>query len=78
MKHEALQDLIGARITLFCMNYFYTGKLVRVYEECVLLEDAKIIYETGPLTSPEWKDAQPMPHTLYVMLGAVETFGIVK
>jgi hypothetical protein len=34
---EGLDKLLGERVTLFCMNYIYTGKLSGVNSTCVLL-----------------------------------------
>ncbi len=73
-----LITLMGERITLFCANYIYTGKLAGVNDDFVLLEDAAIVYETGAFDAPEWKDAQQLPDDIYVMLGAVESFGVLK
>lgn len=70
--------LIGDRVTLFCANYIYTGKLVGVNDDCVLLETAAIVYETGPLTDKAWKDAQPLPHNWYIVRSAIESFGLLK
>ena len=75
---EGLDKLIGERVTLFCMNYIYTGRLTGVNETCVLLTDAAIVYETGELTSDKWKDAQSLPNDWYVQLSSVESFGILK
>lgn len=75
---EGLEKLMGERVTLFCLNYIYTGKLVGVNSACVLLEDAAIVYETGAFTDKAWKDAQSLPHGLYVQIGAIESFGLVK
>ena len=75
---EGLDKLIGERVTLFCVNYIYTGKLTGVNETCVLLSDAAIVYETGELTSENWNDAQSLPHDWYVQLSAVESFGVLK
>lgn len=75
---EGLQKLLGKRVTLFCLNYIYTGKLVGVNETCVLLNAAAIVYETGELTSKTWKDAQMLPHDWYVQLSAIESFGVLK
>ena len=71
MKQEAV-------VTLFCTNYIYTGKLIGVNDSFVLLEGAKIVYETGELTSKIWKDAQALPNQWYVMTSAIESFGILK
>jgi hypothetical protein len=78
VEGEGLVALLGEVVTLFCMNYFYTGKLIGVNSDCVLLQDPKIVYETGELTSKTWKDAQALPHDLYVMKAAIESFGVVK
>lgn len=78
VEGEGLVKLMGQRITLFCANYIYTGKLIGVNAEYVLLEAASIVYETGAFNAVGWKDAQALPNDLYVMKGAVESFGIVK
>ena len=75
---EGLVKLLGERVTLFCLNYIYTGKLAGVNDTCVLLEDAAIVYETGELKSGAWKDAQSLPGDWYVQLGAIESFGLLK
>jgi hypothetical protein len=75
---EGLEKLMGERVTLFCANYIYTGKLVGVNERCVLLSDAAIVYETGSFDSKGWQDAQKLPNDWYVSIGAIESFGILK
>ena len=75
---EGLVGLMGETVTLFCLNYIYTGKLVGVNDSYVKLESAKIVYETGELSSKSWKDAQELPHNWYVQTGAIESFGILK
>ena len=62
---EGLEKLLGERITLFCLNYMYTGKLVGINERYVLLTDPAAV-------------AQKLPHELYVMLACVEAFGLMK
>ena len=78
VEGEGLVGLMGQRITLFCLNYIYTGTLVGVNESCVKLKDAAIVYATGAFGEKQWKDAQSLPHEMYVMLAAIESFGIVK
>lgn len=75
---EGLDGLLGQVITLFCMNYIYTGKLVGINDTCVKIEGAKIVYETGALTDKAWKDAQALPGSWYVRTGAIESFGLLK
>ena len=75
---EGLEKLLGERVTLFCANYIYTGKLTGVNENCVLLSEAAIVYETGSFDNKTWKDAQKLPNDWYVSIGAIESFGILK
>ena len=75
---EGLESFLGKAITLFCGVYIYTGKVVGVNDTCIKLSDAKIVYETGELTSKSWKDAQPLPHDWYVTTQSIESFGEMK
>ena len=75
---EGLEKLLGDRVTLFCANYIYTGILSGVNENCVLLTDAAIVYETGPFSDKKWKDAQSLPEGWYVQINAIESFGKLK
>mgnify|MGYP003335340828 FL=1 len=78
VQGEGLEKLLGERVTLFCMNYIYTGTLTGVNETCVLLTDAAIVYETGSFTEKNWKDAQKLPHDWYVQTASIESFGKLK
>ena len=78
VEGEGLIGLLGERVTLFCMNYIYTGKLVGVNDTFVKLEAAAIVYETGELNTKTWKDAQPLPNAAYVQRAAIEMFTVLK
>ena len=78
VEGEGLESFLGQTITLFCGVYIYTGKVTGVNATCVKLESAKIVYETGELTSGSWKDAQALPGTWYVATQAIESFGVLK
>lgn len=75
---EGLEKLLGEVVTLFCLNYIYTGKLIGVNATCVLLAEAKIVYETGELNTKTWKDAQSLPGEWYVQTSCIESFGKLK
>ena len=75
---EGLVKFLGERLTLFCLNYIYTGKLEGGNDSCVLLSDAAVVYETGAFNEKGWKDAQKLPGEWYVQIGAIESFGILK
>jgi hypothetical protein len=78
VSDEGLEGLLGETVTFFCMNYFYTGKLVGVNDTCVKLESPKIVYETGAWSDKEWSDAQSLPGALYVQTHSIESFGVMK
>ena len=75
---EGFESLLDQRITLFCLNYIYTGKLVGVNTTYLLLEEAYIVYETGELNKGPWKDAQPLPYPWRVQISCIESWGILK
>jgi hypothetical protein len=76
VEGEGLAALLGENVLLFCMNYFYTGKLVGVNTEFVQLENAQIVYETGELCAKAFKDAQKLPGDVwYVQAKSIESYG---
>ena len=74
VEGEGLVSLLGERVLLFCSNYFYSGKLTGVNATCVLLEDAGIVYETGPFTDKQYKDYQRVGDKVYVQTSFIESF----
>lgn len=79
VEGEGLDALLGHNVLLFGLNYIYAGTLVGVNDTFVKLEDAKVVYETGPFVTPGYKDAQPLPTSVwYVQRSAIESFGIGK
>lgn len=70
VEAEGLIGLMGQRVTLFCMNYFYTGELIGVNDTCVLLTNAGIVYETGSFSDSAWKDYQAMPNDCLMKISA--------
>lgn len=78
VENEGFLSLMNEVITIFSLNYIYTGKLIGVNDTCVLLKDPSIVYETGDLDTKSWKDAQKLPNKLYVQINCIESFGIVK
>ncbi len=75
---EGFEQFFGKKITLFCLNYIYTGVVSAVDDFEVELTDAKIVYETGELASGCWKDAQSLPSPWYVRLYSIESWGPAK
>ena len=78
VENEGMMALLGKRITVFCLNYIYTGNLVGVNTEFIKLEEAAIVYETGDFADKKWKDAQSLINPVYIMLSTIESFMILK
>jgi hypothetical protein len=74
---DGFDTLLGKKIVVWCMNYFYSGKLIGVNEQFIQLDDACVVYETGELTAKNFKDAQPLPHTCFVRTSAIESYSEV-
>lgn len=71
---EGLVGLLGKRVLLLCANYFYSGVLAGVNTADVLLEDAGIVYETGPLNATTFQDEQKFGGSLYVRVASIESY----
>ena len=73
---EGLDALLGTNVLIFALNYIYAGKLVGVNSTFIKLEELKIVYETGPFSTPGYKDAQALPGKAhYIQISAIESFG---
>lgn len=77
-KNEGLRKLLGEVITVYCLSFIYSGKLTGVNDDCILLEGARIVYDTGAHDIKTWADSSAMPGDWYVMKNAIESFGIFK
>lgn len=75
---KKLESYLNETVSLFCLNYIYTGKLVEIDESFITLKNASIVYETGSFESKTWKDAQKLPNDWQVQISAIESFGILK
>lgn len=76
---SALESLMGERVTFFCINYIYAGKLTGVNETSVLIEDPSIIYETGPFFNDKYKDEQKLGvKEFFIATACIESFGVLK
>ncbi|MCP3684714.1 MAG: hypothetical protein GY861_18760 [bacterium] len=78
VETEGLEKLLGERVTLFCCRYIYTGRLIGVNDNCVLLTNCGIVYSTGDFNDKEWSEYQKLPHDWYVATQSIESFGILK
>lgn len=73
---EGFEALLGENVLVFAMNYLYDGKLIGVNDTCILIQNARIVYETGGFSAAEYKDAQALPTNLwYIQTASIESFG---
>jgi hypothetical protein len=79
VQGEGLEKFLGEKILLMCGCYFYAGILKGVNDDCVLLEDASIVYETGPWNEGSYEDSQRLhSKQWYVSKQSIESFGAGK
>jgi len=78
VSEEGSEGLIGERVAIWCECYIYAGTLVGVNTDDILLEDAEIVYETGPLRESGFKDSQKLPSDWYVRTAKIESYGRMK
>ena len=69
-----MQSLLGKKVLLMCANYFYTGKVVSANDSFIKLDNAAIVYETGPWNTTKFLDEQNIGDSHYVMINAIESF----
>ena len=79
VEGAGLLSLLGQRVLLMCANYFYTGKLTGVNDDCVELEDPAIVYQTGEWKAAKYADEQKLGvKVFHVRIPAIEAFGVSK
>jgi hypothetical protein len=66
---------IGQKIILKCMNYFYFGEILSVDAFSAKVKDCAVVFETGPFTDKDLKDAQKMGCDFNVALQSIEAYG---
>jgi hypothetical protein len=75
IEKEGLLALIGKKVLVLCMNYFYTGELVGVNDTCIKLQNCHQVMETGSHNDAKFKDAQWIGENWYIQTSAIESFG---
>ena len=75
VENEGFISLLGQQVEIRCNVYIYAGTLVGVNQTCVKLDNAAIVYETGPHNDSNYKDAQKIGDSQYVSMNLIESFG---
>ena len=72
---EGMDSLAGKNVLLLCANYFYAGKLTGINTECVKLENAGIVYDTGGWDGEKFSNFQKLPpFPVYIQKDSIESF----
>jgi hypothetical protein len=74
VENEGLNSLLGEFVTIWCLNYIYSGKLEGVNEHDILLTNAFLVYTTGPLCDKKFEDAQALPTPTYIRTATIESY----
>lgn len=75
VENEGFISLLGQQVEIRCNVYIYAGTLVGVNHTCVKLDNAAIVYETGPHNNTNYKDAQKIGDGQYISMNLIESFG---
>jgi hypothetical protein len=75
VENEGLMSLMGKRVFVVASSYFYEGVLTGVNNECVLLEDAYFVFESGDFTGNKIDLAEKIQSgKIYVQKNMIESF----
>lgn len=73
---QGFEALMGQKVTFFCLNYIYHGKLVGVNTDDLILDDAYMVYETGAFETKGFQDAQKLAPEWRLRTSAIESYGV--
>lgn len=75
VSDEGLQTLLGQQVIIWCECYIYHGTLMDVSETDVLLNDAKVVYQTGALKNDSFEKAEALRGPWYIRVAKIESYG---
>jgi len=60
-SQSPLENFLGEIVVIYTTRFIYTGKAVAVDDKFIVLDNAKIVYDTGEYSKDrkEWEVAQP-------------------
>lgn len=72
---EGLESFLNKRILIICRSYFYAGTLTGINSDCVLLDDARFVLESGSFEGKGLVSAEKVKGgKIYVTKSAIEAF----
>ena len=75
VEGEGLEAFLNKRIFIVCRSYFYAGTLTGINDDCVLLEDARFVLESGSFEGNGIANSEKVKGgKIYVAKNAIESF----
>lgn len=75
VKNEGIADFLNRRIFVICPSYFYAGILTRINNDCILIEDAHFVLQSGSFEGSEFDESEKVKGgKIYVAKNAIESF----
>ena len=75
VEGEGLEAFLNRRVLIVCRSYFYAGTLTGINTDCVLLEDARFVLESGNFEGKGLANAEKVKGgKIYVAKAAIEAF----
>jgi hypothetical protein len=79
VSNSGLESLLGKKVVIYACRFIYTGKLTGVNDNCIEIEGAQIVYDTGEHTNSKksWTNVENMWNdTWYISTTSIESFGL--
>lgn len=64
--------------TFVCTNYIYSGQIDSIYADMVVLSNAEIVFETGPLNEKGWRNSEKLPTLVCITKQSIESIAILN
>lgn len=64
----------NGRILFICGTYFYSGQVVETKQDSLLLKDAVLVLDTGPMKAKHWNEAEYLGNW-YIATSKIESWG---
>ncbi|MFW9899892.1 MAG: hypothetical protein ACFFDY_01235 [Candidatus Thorarchaeota archaeon] len=76
---QELEVYLDQQLFIFCGIYHYTGTLIAINDNFLILKNPYIVYETGAWQNKSWNDCQKLPtNELCIRLNSIESYFITK
>lgn len=75
VEGEGLEAFLNRRIFVVCRSYFYAGTLTGINSDCILLEDACFVLQSGSFEGKGIVESEKVKGgKLYVSKNSIESF----